>query len=205
MEHLILRFGLAAVFIGAVVEGDMTLVLCGVTAHLGLMSLPLGVTVSAAGCFTGDLAWYLAGRFHSDSIRRLRAYRSLGPAVERVAGRVGPWQIAASRLLYGTRIVTMLFWGVHRLPFSRFALVDGVGCTVWAALLGTLGFAASTGAVLLLGEVKRVEYWLLGALAACVALYLVLRRIGADERRVVAGAGCGARGESGGSSCGDVE
>jgi membrane protein DedA with SNARE-associated domain len=81
----------------------------------------------------------------------------------------------------------MLFWGVHRLRFSRFALVDGVGCVAWAILLGTLGFAASSGAVLLLGEVKRVELWLMGALAASVAVYLLLRLTGAGGREAVPG------------------
>ena len=62
MEDLIVRFGLVAVYVGAAIEGDVILVLSGVTAHLGLMNLPLAMGVAAAGCFTGDVAWYVAGR-----------------------------------------------------------------------------------------------------------------------------------------------
>ena len=121
MEEIIVRFGLVAVYIGAAIEGDVILVLSGVIAHLGFMNLPLAMGIGAAGCFTGDLVWYLVGRLRSEAIRDTRAYRVVGPTVERIATRIGPWQIATSRFLYGTRIVTMLYWGVRRLSFPRFA------------------------------------------------------------------------------------
>jgi membrane protein DedA with SNARE-associated domain len=187
MEDLIVRFGLAAVFIGAAVEGDVILVLGGVTAHLGLMNLPLAMGVGAAGCLTGDLGWYFAGRLRSEAIKGMRAYQVIGPAVERIATRVGPWQIATSRLLYGARIASMLYWGIHRLAFPRFALIDLVGCAGWAALLGTLGYAASTGAMLILGDVRRIELWLLGAVVGCVIVYLTIRLVGVSARHPTGG------------------
>ena len=45
-EHLILRYGLAAVFVGAAVEGDLTLILAGVAAHLDYLSFPTAVAAS---------------------------------------------------------------------------------------------------------------------------------------------------------------
>jgi membrane protein DedA with SNARE-associated domain len=183
MEDLIIRFGLAAVYIGAVIEGDVTLFLCGVTAHLGLINLPLGVAVAAAGCFTGDLFWYAAGRLHSGTIKGMRAYRVVGPSVERAAARIGPWQIVVSRVVYGTRIATMVFWGVQRLPLAKFAFVGAVGCVGWAVLLGALGYAASTGAALILGEVKRVELWMLGAIAGSLLLFFAMRLASASVRQ----------------------
>ena len=175
MEELIARFGLVAVFIGAALEGDVVLILGGVSAHLGLMKLPLAMAVGAAGCFTGDLAWHLVGRHRSVAIRESRVYRAVGPTVERVASRIGPWQITTSRVLYGTRIATMLYWGVRRLSLSKFVLIDLVGCVVWATLLGAAGYGASSGAMLLIGEVKRLEVWLLGAVAASVLVLLTIR------------------------------
>jgi membrane protein DedA with SNARE-associated domain len=175
LEELVVRFGLVAVYIGAAIEGDVILVLSGVTAHLGFVNLPLAVGVGAAGSLTGDMAWYVAGRLRSEAIKDMRAYRAFGPTVERVAARVGPWQIVTSRLLYGTRIATMVFWGVRRLSFPRFVLIDLVGCAVWATLLGMLGYGGSRGAMLVLGEVKRVELWLLGALAVSVGVFLAIR------------------------------
>jgi membrane protein DedA with SNARE-associated domain len=187
LEEIIVRFGLVAVYIGAAIEGDVILVLSGVTAHLGFVNLPLAMGVGAAGCLTGDMVWYVAGRLRSDAIKGVRAYRVVGPTVERIATRVGPWQIVTSRFLYGTRIATMVFWGVRRLSFPRFVLIDLVGCAVWAALLGTLGYAASRGAMIILGEVKRVEFWLLGAAAGSVIVFLAIRIAGVRALQTTGG------------------
>ena len=163
LEDLIIRFGLVAVFFGSALEGDVILLLTGVTAHLGLLNLPLALGVGAAGCFVGDTIWFTIGRRKSEAIRATRMYRGVGPTVERVANRLGPWQIVGARFIYGTRTATMLYWGIHRLSYARFVLVDAVGCVVWAGLLGALGYWASSGAAALLGEIKQIEVWLLGA------------------------------------------
>jgi membrane protein DedA with SNARE-associated domain len=99
----------------------------------------------------------------------------VGPVVERLAGRVGVWQVVTARFVYGTRIVSMLFWGLRGTPFAHFALADLAGCVTWALLLGLAGFALSGTAEALLGEVERVEIWLAAALAAVAVLALGLR------------------------------
>jgi len=187
MEEIIVRFGLLAVYLGASIEGDVILILSGVVAHLGFMNLPTVVGIGAGGCFTGDLIWYSLGRFRSDAIRNSKTYRLVGPTVERIARRIGPWQIATSRLLYGTRMATMLYWGVQRLSFLRFSLIDLLSCVVWASLLGTLGYAASRGAMTLIGEVKQIELWLLGAVAFSIIVFLAIRIVLARTRITTGG------------------
>jgi membrane protein DedA with SNARE-associated domain len=177
MEDLVTRFGLWAVFLGSTVEGDLMVILGGVSAHLGLMKLPAAMAAGAAGCLAGDLAWYAVGRFRADAIRDTRLHRRFGAKVEALADRLGPWQILAARAVYGTRNLTMLLWGVRKLPFARFLLTDVVGCALWGVLLGGLGYLASGGAAALLGEVKRVELWLLGAAVATAIGLVVARRV----------------------------
>jgi membrane protein DedA with SNARE-associated domain len=46
---------------------------------------------------------------------------------------------------------------------------------VWAVLLVSLGWAGSQSAQAVLGKVRRVEMWLLGAVVLCVAITLVRR------------------------------
>src|SRR3989441_5808212 len=136
MEDLIIRYGLAVVFLGAALEGDVTMILAGVTAHVGLFRLPWAITLGAVGGFAGDSFFYALGRRHSGSIRTSALYRKAEPAIERFTGRVGELQIGLARFVYGTRMASMLFWGVKRIPFWRFALIDAAGCALWAAVLG---------------------------------------------------------------------
>src|SRR2546425_6912433 len=136
MEHLIVRYGLAVVFFGAAVEGDVTMILAGVTAHIGLFPLPSAIALGALGGMAGDSFFYALGRRHSGSLRTSALYRKAEPAIERFTGRVGELQIGLARFVYGTRMASMLFWGVKGLPFWRFALIDAAGCALWAAVLG---------------------------------------------------------------------
>ena len=175
MEALIARFGLAMVLLGTAVEGDVTMMLAGVTAHLGLFSIATVVAVGALGGFAGDSFFYAMGRWHSDTIRSTDLYRRAGPAIARFSARFGPLEIIVARFIYGTRVASMVFWGVARLPLWQFALIDALGCALWAAVLGGLGYTLSGSAVLLLGRVKRVELWLLGALLVCAGLVLLYR------------------------------
>lgn len=175
MESFITHYGLVAVFFGAIVEGDLVLILAGVSAHLGLLNLWASLSVAAAGCFTGDFGYYLLGRWRSDAIRNSRVYLKVGPMVERVANRVGFWQIFAARFMFGTRVASMLFWGAHRLPILTFMAINFAGCAVWAVILGLLGYGASRSAAVLLGSVKRAQFWLLGAVVVSIGVYMLIR------------------------------
>jgi membrane protein DedA with SNARE-associated domain len=195
IDSLIVRYGLLAVFLGAATEGDATLLLTGVAAHLGLLGLPAALTVGALGGFAGDIALFGAGRQRAAAIRRSFLYKRTGPVIERFVDRIGVWQIAVARFVYGTRIATMLFWGVRGLRFWRFVAIDLAGCALWAVAVGGVGYLASNSAAAMLGRVRRIRLWLLGALllsaVALLAAHLIFwwrrRKASAPRRRRSAG------------------
>jgi membrane protein DedA with SNARE-associated domain len=177
MEGMLVRYGLLMVFLGTAVEGDVTMMLAGVTAHLGLFRASTAILVGGLGGFAGDTVFYALGRWHAGTIRGTALYRRAEPAIERFSARFGPLEIIVARFIYGTRVASMVFWGVLRLPLWRFLLIDAVGCALWAAVLGGLGYTLSGSAVLLLGRAKRLRIWLFVALLGCAALVLVYREI----------------------------
>jgi len=163
-QQLMIRYGLAAVFIGSAFEGDFTLLLAGVFAHLGYFPFPLAVAAGALGSFFGDLAWYFLGRSRGPRFRAGRFYGRVGPRIERLAHRLGPAQIVASRFVYGIKAASMVFWGLHGMSLPRFAVVDAIGCILGSLVFTALGYAVSGSATALLGDVRRIQLWLLGAL-----------------------------------------
>jgi membrane protein DedA with SNARE-associated domain len=175
IQELLIRYGLMAVFVGAATEGDVTMILAGVTAHLGLLDLSSVMALGALGSFAGDLSLYGIGRARAGSFRRSRIYRQGGRAIERLVDRLGVWQIAGARFVYGTRVVSMLFWGIRGLPFWRFACVDLAGCVLWSIVLGGAGFMVSNSAAALVGRVRRVRAWLGVALVISVAMMVAFR------------------------------
>ena len=186
MEAFVTRFGLLAIFLGTAIEGDLAPILGGVAAHLGLMdALTVGVTCTLGG-FTGDAAWYLVGRFNADAFRGSHVYRRVGPTIERLTARFGPWQILLARPVYGTRVASMLFWGTQRLPAARFVALDLPACAVWAALLVSIGYFSSGSVAAVMGRVRRAEEWvavaIVVALSVAILVHLVMRRAARSAR-----------------------
>jgi membrane protein DedA with SNARE-associated domain len=174
------RYGLLALFLLATVEGDMSLVLAGILAHLGVMPVVGAMVCGALGNLTGDTAWYVVGRCYHGRIKSTWFYRRVGAGVERVASRIGPWQLLAARVVYGTRNASMLFWGMMSLPLTRFLLTDGLGCALASAGFVGLGYILGHGADSVMGNISRLEH---GFLAALVVGGLVIWLVSRLTRR----------------------
>jgi membrane protein DedA with SNARE-associated domain len=177
LEEWLIRFGVPAALVGSMLEGDLAPLLAGVVVHLGYLGLASAIAACALGLVGADLLWWRIGRRTGARLRATAAWRRVGPTIDRLAERYGPLQIPLARVVYGTRNASMLFWGAQGLPWHRLLLYDAPSCLAWAALLVLLGRGASHGAAGILGEVKRAELWLLGALVAGALLLAVFRLV----------------------------
>ena len=183
MEDILIRYGLLAVFLGAMLEGDVSVILAGVLAHLGFFSLTGAIVVGACGGIVADVVCYVIGRTHAATIRGSAVYRRVGAFVEQLAKRTGPWEVVLARFIYGTRIASMLVWGMYGLPVARFVALDVIGCALWATVLTSLGFATSGSATMLIGKFKRAERWLLVSVLLAAGAVIAIRRLARRLRR----------------------
>lgn len=168
MEQFLIQYGLWAVFCCAVVENDVTFALAGVVVHLGFIH-PVGAVIfGVLGALIHDSFWYWIGRTRSETIRASRVYRKVGPAIERLADRFGPWELFFCRFVYGTRSPSLIFWGIHGLDFWRFLFIEIIALSIWGTLLTTAGYVLSTGALALIGQIKSMERWVIIAFVIVV-------------------------------------
>jgi membrane protein DedA with SNARE-associated domain len=181
LQQLLIRYGLVAVLFGSAVEGDFSLLLAGVVAHLGIFAFPLAVGAGAIGSLAGDSVWYALGRFRGPRFRTGKFYRRVGPKIELLARRMGPWELLAARFVYGTKAASMVFWGLHGLSLRRFLLIDAIACVLGSFVFVGLGYVVSGSATALLGHVQRVELWLLGVLAVGIIIVFVIDRTAKHE------------------------
>jgi len=186
MELFLMKYGLVAVFLSAMVEADVLPILTGVVAHLGYFGFAQSIAVASGGAFIGDCIWFWIGRTHAKWIRTRWIYARTAKATENLDRRLGVWQIPASHIIYGTRIATMTFSGLKRMSFAKFAVVDTLGCLVFTTVLATLGFLFSSSASLLIGRVKRIELFLLLVLIATALIFHLVKVI-VQRRTEVAG------------------
>jgi membrane protein DedA with SNARE-associated domain len=175
MQEFIIQYGLAAIFFCALIENDVTFVFTGVVIHLGLVDPTLALAFALSGALIHDSFWFWLGHTKSESIRASRVYRRLGPSVERLAERFGPWELFICRFVYGTRNPSLVFWGAHRLPIAKFLKIQILALTIWGSFLTMLGFTLSNAAAAIIGTIKSMERWMLGALGVIILGALLAR------------------------------
>jgi membrane-associated protein len=179
LYELIGQYGLYAVFILVMLEGDITLLLAGVLAHSGFFGEYSFARVllwgTLGGCASDNMA-YLAGRAFCESVREFRFYRAAQPRLERLTTKFGPLSIFLSKYIYGLRWASCVFYGVGRMPYLRFLSVSLASCFMWVFLLSGAGYFFSGAVMGLIGDFQRVgKVLLVIVVIGIVGFYLTER------------------------------
>jgi membrane protein DedA with SNARE-associated domain len=168
LQHFLQEFGYFALFLGT----------AGFLAFRGYMDINLVVVVAFFGSYAGDQLWYFMGRKHGRKLlARKPRWQMMGDrALEHIRRHPDIW-VLSFRFVYGLRTVMPVAIGLSGYPPGRYLLLNGIGAAVWAAALGAAAY--KFGAVLegLLGNVKKYELWVLGALLVIGGLLWIRRRI----------------------------
>ena len=180
MREFLNLYGLWAAFVLALIENDVAFIAIGVVAKLGddnpiTPDLNLFAVIPAAiiGALIHDSVWFAVGHWNSDSIRSSRVYRRVGPMIERLARRFGPWELFLARFVYGTRNPSSVFWGIQRLPWMKFAAIEVLALTVWGGLLTAVGFHSTAWALRMMGKVEHKNHLHLLLWAMLIAFVVI--------------------------------
>lgn len=179
LNQLILDYGVYAVFVLAMVEGDITLLIAGVLAHSQFFGEYSFARVLFWGTFGGvvsDNAAYVMGRGFRKGVRESRFYRAAKPRIERLTRNFGPLSIFFSKYIYGLRWAACIFYGVGRMPYWRFLILSLGSCFMWVFVLSGAGYFFSGAVSGLIGDFQRLgKVLLLIVVMGIVGFYLVER------------------------------
>ena len=181
IETLIARFGLAAVFLGAGIEGETMVVTGGVLSHDGLLPVAGVAVAAAAGSFVADQLFFAIGRrFRGHPrVKRIEAKPAYAKALA-LFERYPTAFVFGFRFLYGLRTVSPMAIGTTRISTARFAVLNLAAASLWATLFTGIGYVFADGIERLFGRIKSVEHVVIGVLVAAVvvaaAMHLWRRR-----------------------------
>lgn len=179
LNDFISQYGLYAVFLLVMIEGDITLLLAGVLAHshfFGDYSFAQVLWWGTLGGFVSDNIAYLSGRGFCESVREFRFYRAAQPRIQKLTNKFGPLSIFLSKYIYGIRWASCVFYGVGRMPYLRFLALSFASCFLWVFILAGAGYFFSGAVIGLIGDFQRVgKFLLIIVLLGVVAFYLVER------------------------------
>lgn len=179
VNDLLYQYGLYAVFILVMLEGDITLLLAGVLAHSAFFGqysfAQVLVWGTLAGCVSDNIA-YFAGRGFCEGVREFRFYRAAQPRLQRLTNKFGTLSIFLSKYIYGLRWASCVFYGVGHMPYFRFLLLSFASCFLWVFVLAGAGYFFSGAVMNLIGDFQRLgKVLLVIVLVGIVAFYLVER------------------------------
>jgi membrane protein DedA with SNARE-associated domain len=174
-------------FVGLVAPGETAIVLGGVVAAQGGVSLPLMLLVAWLAAAAGDLASYLLGRklgrrFLVAHGPRFGVTEQRLAMVERFFGRHGGKAILIGRFIGIVRAVAPFTAGAAKLPLREFLPWSLVGTAVWASAFTVLGYVANESFSSAAGTLSHGAL----ALAVLAAVVLGVRHLHHARRRPAA-------------------
>ncbi|HEV2883558.1 MAG TPA: DedA family protein [Pyrinomonadaceae bacterium] len=179
LYELLGRYGIYAVFLLVMLEGDITLLIAGVLAHSGFFGKHSFLWVLVAGTLAGatsDNIAYLMGREFRKGVRDLRFYRAAQPRMERLTYKFGGLSLFLSKYIFGLRWASCIFYGVSRMPYVRFVLLSFASCFAWVLVLSGAGYFFSGAVMGLIGDFQRLgKVLLVIVVIGIVGFYLVER------------------------------
>lgn len=153
LHHLIENYGLYAVFLGCMAEGESVAVLGGFFAHQNLFSFRDAILVAFVGAFIGDTLFFMIGHFFTDSpyVHKIRAQPGFSHAFALVRKHPNLF-VLTNRYIYGLRLVGGIASGMAGIPVWRFVVLNAVSSAVWAGLFCSLGYFFGLGVEAALGR-----------------------------------------------------
>lgn len=159
------KYGLLAVFVGGILEGETTFVVAGFAASRGYLDPLAAYLAAVAGAMTGDVGYFLLGRYQGQ--RLIRAFPSLRKLRARAVLLLRNWGRTTAflaRFAYGLRIVLPLSMGAARMRPALFLAFDLLASLCFAALYLGLGYLFGETAEGILLRVRPYEKWILAGL-----------------------------------------
>src|SRR3990172_5211750 len=179
LYELLGEYGLYAVFILVMVEGDITLLLAGVLAHsyfFGEYSFARVLLWGTLGGVVSDNAAYITGRGFCKGVGESGFYRAAKPRIERLTRNFGPLSIFLSKYIYGLRWAACIFYGVGHMPYLRFLLLSLGSCFMWVFVLSGAGYFFSGAVIGLIGDFQRLGKVLLVIIVFFISAFYLTER-----------------------------
>ncbi|RUV28065.1 MULTISPECIES: DedA family protein [unclassified Mesorhizobium] len=187
IHHLVEQYGLIAVFLGCVAEGESAALLGGFFAHQHVFVLWQAFLAASIGAFVGDTLFFTLGRSFANHplVIKLRGRPGFSHAYRLVSNHPDMF-VLSNRFIYGLRLVGGIAAGLSGIAVTRFVILNVISSIVWAGLFTTIGYVFGLGAERIVGQAlarhERLLIALAIGLAAAVLASFIAHTIAKKER-----------------------
>lgn len=170
----LLVFGLAAAesaaFMGLFVPGELAVILGGVAAGTGVVSLWLMIPAAVTGAIVGDSIGYRLGKTLGPTLLQRKRMTKLAQQMDRAVTMLserGWWALVIARFASILRAVVPFAAGMGNMAYRRFLFGNVIGGVAWGTTFTLVGYLAGA-------NYPRVEKWFrTGGLAVAAVVVIV--------------------------------
>jgi membrane protein DedA with SNARE-associated domain len=185
LQPLIEQYGIYAVLALCTIEGDITLLISGVLANSGFFGRYSFLKVlffGTLGGMIGDGFGFMIGRIFHEKAKDYKFYQMAQPRIEKLIDKFGSFALIISKYIYGVRVAMCVFYGVGKMPYLRFLILDAISCFLWVSLLAGTGYFFSGAITSMIGDFKQVGIALFFIVMTGVIVFYVLERYWLSEQ-----------------------
>jgi undecaprenyl-diphosphatase len=125
-------------FVGLIVPGALVVILAGLAAHDGTISIPLSIVLGICGTILGDTISYCLGRYGWSRFGHMKFLSDLSEKVREPLMRRGVWFVLFYHFAGYTRVIGPTAAGLRSMHYRGWGLADFGGAVLW--ILGYLAF-----------------------------------------------------------------
>ncbi len=174
-----LVFGETALFFGFVLPGEIAVVLGGVLASRGRVSLPLMMLVVVIAAIIGPLVGYEIGRRMGSRVAASRLLLRVSATVDKAGAALnarGAAAVLVGRFTAVLRALMPALAGTSRMPYRTFVTYNAIGGFIWGAGYCLLGYLAGSTYAVIAREVGAGFAFAIAALVLAMIVVWWLRR-----------------------------
>lgn len=174
-----LAFAEAAAFVGFVLPGETAVVIGGVLASLGRVSLAGMLVTVVVAAIAGDSVGYEIGRRYGTrllGIRALNKHRSKVEKAQKVLRERGAFAVFLGRFTAILRALMPALAGSAKMPYPRFLLFNALGGTIWGIAFTLVGYYAGKSYNRVAGDIGTGMAIFVAAVVVVIVAVWAIRR-----------------------------
>jgi undecaprenyl-diphosphatase len=176
----------SSAFVGFLFPGELAILLGGVLAFQGKVSLPAVIGVAIAGAIIGDSVGYAVGARWGERIFKVRWIgRLVTPErrekAEDLLRRRGATAVLIGRFTAVARVLVPGLSGMARLRYRRFLVANAIGGILWAGGFTLIGYAAGDAWRQVEHIAARASLLLAILIGLAIGIVVAARKVSANE------------------------
>lgn len=177
-DHQLL--GYLFVFIGVLIEGEFTLIVTGVLAHIGAFTFWEAYLVAISGGMAKTFLGYRLGRMLRRKYAKSRFFRFVVRKVTTLLPKFREkpfWSVFISKFIFGLNNLVLIYSGFMKVRRTTYFKAELVSTYAWALIAMGLGYVFSIAALNISHDIRKFMLLFLLFLVGFVILQRILHFI----------------------------